>query len=179
METKVEEQAMDGSFWSEVGESLRTAWNRAGLPTVLAAGAIFGGMGCSPQSKSYMFDSFTELPAPPENARLQIGVSTEEDGTIFINYIIWNADKAEFVRRDIHYTSKKVLGMVNAGDFRQKGGYEQRILDGEVLSSGAIVDQERGVITLPSGLLVDGKSGSVMDAQGNVIKTLEKVTTAE
>ena len=158
-----------GDLWENLGSSLRTAWNKVGAEaTLVALGLTL--VGCSPQTKSYYSGSFTALPPPPPDARLQLSVSTEQDGTVFINYVSWDKAEARFVRKDIHYTSEKFMQLANFGDFREAGGYKQRIHDGEVLMGGAIVDQASHKILLPNGTAVDGPTGNIIGARGEVLK---------
>lgn len=137
-----------------------------GASTVGVSVGLAGMEGCSPKASSYWFGSYSKLPDPPSDARLQIGVSTESDGAVFINYIVWDSSANLFKRKDIHYTTTTL----HPGSFTEAGGYMQRILDGEVLASGAVVDQQRGVILLPGGLVLDGRSGDVMDKSGEIVK---------
>ncbi len=127
-------------------------------------------IGFSPQQKSYWLGTYTELPPPPENARLQLSISTEDDGTIFINYVLWNPKKQQFYRADIHYTTVRKVLPGHSGHFREMGGYEQRILDGEVLYGDAIVDQEKKAILLTNGNVIDGPTGNILDKDGNIVK---------
>jgi hypothetical protein len=128
----------------------------------------------TPQTRSYYGNVYTRIPDPPAEARMQLGVSTEADGSLFINYVVWDKESQRFMRKDIHYTSLKgVLLTVNVGDFQAKGGYIQKIKDGEVLYGGAIVDQQQKVIHLPNGQKIYGPTGDIYDAQGNLSKRLE------
>ena len=155
----------------DLGASLRRCLHKTGVGlSALALAASLAG--CSPQFKSYWSGTYTDLPPPPPNARLQLGVSTEQDGTLFINYVVWDAKAAKFVRQDIHYTTEKVGGLANYGDFREMGGYRQPILDGEVLYGGAIVDQKSGNIILANGNKLDGASGNIFNPHGQLVKAL-------
>lgn len=157
--------------------TLRAALDSIGLsPTtigvgILSAAALFSS-GCSPQSKSYWSGTYTPLPDPPASCRLVLNTSTEDDGTIFINYVEWDTKTDSFVRRDTHYSTKGVVG--NWGDFKEYGGYEQKIRDGEVLVNGAIVDQAGKKIDIGNGRFVDGPTGNILDAKGNILKELKK-----
>lgn len=122
--------------------------------------------GCSPQTKSYYAGLFSQIPDPPKESRLRLDPSTESDGTLFISYVIWNDQEKRFTWKDIHYSTTRI----NRGSFKEMGGYEQRIRDGEVLPGGVIIDQENKRILLPSGLYVDGPTGDIKNAQGEVVK---------
>lgn len=162
------ETKQDGLF-DEIGASLRNALKYVAVGA--SAVALSTGLpGCSPQQNSYWTGTYTTLPAPPDNARTQVGVSTEDDGTVFINYIIWDSATNDFKRQDVHYTTT----FWGPGTFSEAGGYVQEIKDGEVLSGGIIVDQKAGVLLLPNGYRVDGKTGDVRDASGYVVKSLER-----
>lgn len=130
--------------------------------------------GCSPQEKSRMWGSFTQLPDPPPEARLQIGVSTEADGTLFINYVCWETNAQKFIRKDIHYSimSDHVIAFIPNNSFREAGGYIQRIKDGEVLSGGQVVNQTGKTIMIGGGLFIDGPTGNVINQSGQVVKAL-------
>jgi hypothetical protein len=126
--------------------------------------------GCSPQTKSYWTGAYTDLPEPPENFRLQTGSSTEDDGTVFINYVLWDQKHQKFYRADIHYTTENRLLPGHSSSFREMGGYKQRIVDGEVLTGGVIVDQASKTLILPDGNRVDGPTGNIFDKSGNLVK---------
>jgi hypothetical protein len=162
-------EAHKSDRWENLGASLRRGMANLGTEvTLVALGLTLAG--CSPQTKSYYSGSFTDLPPPPPDARLQLSVSTEQDGTVFINYVTWDQKSTSFVRKDIHYTSEKMLQLANYGDFREAGGYKQTIRDGEVLMGGAIVDQAAHKILLPNGTAVDGPSGNIVNTAGQVLK---------
>ena len=160
----------DHSFARRIGDSLRALH----LPPAKVGAALLGLAavlpGCSPQNSSYYFGSFTKLPPPPPEARMQLGVSTEEDGTVFVNYVVWNDKASHFERKDFHYTSKKLGGTMNFGDFAAAGGYQQRIHDGEVLYGNAIVDQKAGRIIMQGGNYIDGRTGNTYSADGTLLK---------
>lgn len=113
----------------------------------------------------------TKLPPPPPEARMQLGVSTEDDGKVFINYVMWNADRGKFERKDIHYTTT----FLEPGTFGQAGGYQQEIADGEVLYGGATVLQAEGRIVLPNGNYIEGKTGHIYSPSGTLVKKLTPV----
>lgn len=153
------------SDFSSLGRSLRRAARAAGVSALGVAMGIAAG--CSPQEKSYWAGSFTKLPDPPANARMQLSTSTEQDGTVFINYIVWDASTNQFARKDIHYSTT----FSGPGTFSECGGYSQKIRDGEVLYGGAIVDQANGKIILPDGKVIEGATGNVKQG-AEVVKTL-------
>lgn len=159
----------------QLSSSLRSALESIGLsPSTLGIGllsvATLFTAGCSPQSKSYWTGAYTKLPDPPASARLVLNTSTEDDGTVFINYVEWNQKTSEFIRRDTHYSTKGIIG--NYGNFSELGGYEQRIRDGEVLVNGAIIDQKEKRIDLGDGRYVDGPTGNIIDSSGKIMKEL-------
>lgn len=158
-------QALHNFQTTKIGKTARAI-----MLGVMLTGASVAVTGCSPQEKSYWTKSFTALPDPPSNARLQLGVSTEDDGKIFINYVVWDDRTNQFKRQDIHYSTTTL----KPGTYFEMGGYEQRIKDGEVLYGGAIVDQANKKILLSDGNYVDGPTGDVFDAQGNLVKRLSK-----
>lgn len=164
------EKGSETSSFEQIGSSLVKALESVGITrlglgaAVLATAAAMSG--CSPQEKSYWTSSYTELPPPPAEARMQLGVSTEDDGTVFINYVIWDAEKGEFARKDIHYTTT----VMHPGSFQEAGGYKQKVHDGEVIYGDAIVDQKAGKILLSNGNSIDGKTGNILNAEGEVIK---------
>lgn len=139
------------------------------LPAVAVA-CIIAFARCTPQNKSYWNGTYTKLPEPPLDSRLQIGTATESDGKLFINYVVWDRKENIFKRLDVHYTTT----LTAPGTLTEAGGYEQGIYDGEVLVSGAIVDQKKGVIILPGGQLLDGKTGDILDNQGAVLKQVRR-----
>jgi hypothetical protein len=160
----------DSSSFEQMSDSLVKALesigiSRLGLSAALLATAA-AVSGCSPQDKSYWSSTYTDLPPPPAEARMQLGVSTEDDGTVFINYVIWDAGKGEFARKDIHYTTT----VMHPGSFQEAGGYKQKIHDGEVIYGDAIVDQKVGRIILSNGNTIDGKTGNILSADGEIIK---------
>ena len=130
--------------------------------------------GCSPKEMSYWTGSYTQMPDPPAAARMQTGVSTESDGDLFINYVIWNEQTNQFERHDIHYTAGKFGNTLQVGNFREAGGYKQRIMQGEILTGGAAVDQKAGVLRFPDGSWVDGPTGAYLSAKGDTITKLER-----
>ena len=140
------------------------------LGAVLAIGGAL--TGCSPKSKSYMSGAYTPFPEAPANARIQIGVSTESDGDVLINYIVWDSGSSSFLRKDIHYSAARWGGLAGYGDFTERGGYQQKIRDGEVLSSGVVVDQKNSKLILSDGMILDGPTGKVIDKTGTVVKEL-------
>ena len=168
-ESRGPESVPGKTTWESIGESLSNAFESAGLSrlglgaVVLASAVMLGG--CSPQEKSYLYSSYTDLPPPPAEARMQLGASTEEDGTVFINYVIWDGAAKEFVRKDIHYTTT----ITHPGTFSSAGGYQQNIHHGAVLYGDAIVNQKEGKIHLSNGNVIDGKTGNIQDASGRVL----------
>jgi hypothetical protein len=158
------------STFDQIGDALFKALEGVGISrlglsaAVLASAAMMSG--CSPQNKSYWSSTYTNLPAPPAEARMQLGVSTEDDGTVFINYVVWDADRGEFARKDIHYTTT----VMNPGSFQEAGGYKQKVYDGEVIYGDAIVDQKAGKIILSNGNVIDGKTGNIVSPEGEIIK---------
>lgn len=168
------------SVFEKIGDSLRKAYDSAGMKLALVGlGAVLlGGCQASPGMNSKYNNSYTSLPAPPANARLQIGVTAhghEDTYDILINYIEWNSSQDKFVRRDVHYSAYNQSGFGGYDDhFTERGGYEQNIYDGEVLASGAIVDQVKKVIYLPGGNIMDGPTGKVFASDG---RTIIKVPT--
>ncbi len=161
--------AADAS-WGSLGDSLGSALESCGVSRATLGTAVILGAalltGCSPQQSSYWTGNYTKLPPPPATARMQLGVSTEDDGTVFINYVTWNKDSARFERKDIHYTTTSLA----PGTFSQAGGYEQEIHDGEVLYGGAIVDQAAGKILFADGKYIEGKTGNIYAESGKLIK---------
>lgn len=170
IEQKSTSREEPSAVWESISESLQSAFSAVGLSrAAIGAGVLVAAAalsGCSPQTNSYWTGSYTELPPPPPAARMQIGVSTEEDGTVFINYVMWNKDDGVFERKDIHYSTT----MTNVSGFSEMGGYKQKIHDGEVLSAGVIVDQTNQVIILPNGNRIEGKTGNIVAPDGKVVK---------
>jgi hypothetical protein len=150
-------------FSRALAETSRTLLVIAGI-TLLA--------GCSPKLKSQYFDEYTDIPAPPADARIQLSVSTEKDAEMTINYVVWDEGSKEFKRKDIHYSTTTRMGIGQHSDFQQRGGYLQSIRDGEVLTGGIVVDQLAGKLYLPGGNLLDGASGNVYKPNGELLKTL-------
>lgn len=112
------------------------------------------------------FKKYTPLPDPPPEARLQLNVSSESTGHVFINYVIWDSQATCFKRRDIHYADT----IFEPGQFREQGGFEQRIPHGEALAAGIVIDQKNGHILLNNGLRIDGPTGHLFDAEGRILK---------
>ena len=156
----------------DIQDALSSAWGKVALG-VASIGLAAAASGCSPKELSYWTGNYTQMPDPPVAARMQTGVSTESDGDLFINYVVWNDTAKQFERHDIHYTAGKLGNMVQVGDFREAGGYKQRIKHGEVLTGGAVIDQRAGLIRFPDGSRVDGPSGTYLSAHGDTITTLE------
>lgn len=160
--------------WKGLGDSLRNAVPEA-IDSPAARIGVLGlallVAGCSPQQKSFWGGSFTAVPAPPPEARMQLGTSTETDGNLFINYVVWDASKARFERKDIQYSTENIIGLNNS-KFSQLGGHIQHIADGEVLYGGAIVDQAAHKIILSNGNYIDGPTGNVHTANGELLKAL-------
>lgn len=169
VQDKQVQPAHEPSTWDSLGASLggmleKIGITRIGLGAVaIASAALISG--CSPQDKSYWSNQYTDLPPPPPEARMQLGVSTEKDGTVFINYVVWDGENSQFARKDIHYTTT----LAHPGQFQAAGGYKQKIHHGEVLYGDAIVDQKEKQIVLSNGNLIDGKSGNIIDREGTVI----------
>jgi len=160
--------------FEQVGDSLRNAMNVLKVGAVLG-GAAIGLSGCSsPSGSSYRSGSYTTIPAPPAEARVQISLSTDEHDNVFVNYLCWDQKNSNFVRRDVHYSAARVGGLAGYGNYTERGGYEQAIKDGEVLGSGVIVDQKNGKLLLRDGLSMDGRTGDITDPSGKVVKHLEK-----
>lgn len=156
----------------DLGDSLRQNLNRLGA----LAGAAILLAGCrSPSGQSYVNNAQIGVPMPPAEARITINISTDENDNLFINYISWDSASSKFVRKDVHYTatSSAVLSTYS-NEFEQKGAYVQPIRDGEVLASGIIVDQEKGILLMPGGYTMDGKTGDILDKDGKIIKHLER-----
>lgn len=153
----------------QAGSSLFSLANKFKLG-IAALVVTTGLVGCSPQTRSYYLGTFTDLPPPPPTARMQLETSTEEDGTVFINYVMWDAKQEKFFRKDIHYTSQKLMRQANFGSYSEAGGYQQNIHDGEVLAGGAIVDQTNGRILLDGDRYIDGRTGNTYDGSGKIIK---------
>lgn len=162
----------DNAF-ENIGISLRKCANKI-LPISIATVSILSLIGCSPKYKSLLSGSYTNIPSPPAAARIQVGVSTESNGDVLINYICWDKDNSKFVRRDVHYTTGNWTGIGQSNEFQEKGGYLQSILNGEVLSGGIIVDQRQGRLTLPNGYYIEGPTGSIIDKEGKVVTTLDR-----
>ena len=160
-----------------LGQSLRKICDSIGFKLAVAGVGVSMLAGCGPASPGFNSrynNAYTQLPEPPVNARLQIGVTAhgrEDSYDILINYIEWNPQNSNFVRRDVHYSARNTTSSWNMYDdhFSEKGGYEQKIIDGEVLASGAIVDQKNGVILLPGGNIMDGPTGKVFAPDGKTV----------
>lgn len=165
--------AQQPTAWEALGQSLGHALESIGITRTGVGVLLMGGAallsGCSPQNKSYWNNTFTALPNPPAEARMQLGVSTEEDGTVFINYVTWNAESKQFERKDVHYTTT----VTHPGSFSAAGGYSQKIHHGEVLYGDAIVDQHAGKILLGNGNSIDGETGNIFDKSGELVIKLE------
>ena len=169
----------DKSYPEQFKETMSDAVGDLLSNTTIALGAVVLSAaliaGCSPQQKGWWGGDFTKLPAPPAESRLQIGVSTEADGTVFINYLTWDKDKSQFVRKDYYYTTEAVIG--HTSQFQEAGGYVQQVNDREVLVSGIIVDQKKGLLILPNGLNVDGRTGNIVNSDGKVVENLQTAST--
>jgi hypothetical protein len=140
--------------------------------TLLVLAGIATLASCSPKLKSQYFDEYTNIPAPPSDARIQLSVSTEQDAEMTINYVVWDKAAKEFKRKDIHYSTSTRIGIGQHSEFQQRGGYLQDIRDGEVLMGGIVVDQTTGKLHLPGGNLVDGATGNVFKPNGELLKAL-------
>ena len=158
--------------FEELGHSLRDSLEKIGkfgTMGILAATILTG---CSPQERSFYLNQYVPIPKPPAEARMQLGISTEADGDVFVNYVVWNEKDNRFERKDVHYSSSRIINGLNMFDYKEQGGYVQPILDGEVLYGNAVVDQATGKIILPGGNCIDGRTGNVITASGEVVKTL-------
>ncbi len=131
------------------------------------ASALLGAGGTS-----FWLGTYTPIPAPPKEARMQMSLSTESGDHVFVNYLIWDKDQERFRRQDIHYATSN--GLINTNEFKERGGLVQDVHDGEILSGGVIVDQLRKRLILPSGYLVDGPTGNIMNKSGEVIKKFQE-----
>ena len=155
---------------SETSVFSRTLAQTSRTLLVLAGIAVLAS--CSPKLKSQYFDEYTDIPAPPADARIQLSVSTEQDAEMTINYVVWDSRGKEFKRKDIHYSTNTRIGIGQHSNFQQRGGYLQDIRDGEVLTGGIVVDQSAGKLYLPGGNLLDGASGNVYKPNGELLKAL-------
>jgi len=140
--------------------------NNEKKPSGLAS-ALLGAGG-----SSFWLGTYTPIPEPPPQARMQMSIATEGGDHIFINYLIWDKQANRFKRQDVHYATSN--GLINTNTFKERGGLVQEVHDGEVLYGGAIVDQLRHRLILPSGLMVDGPTGDIMDQYGRVVKHFQE-----
>lgn len=136
--------------------------NRNEQPNPLAS-AILG-----PRGTSFWLGAYTPIPAPPPQARIQMGLETTGLGDVMINYLMWDKDANRFKRQDVHYSAFN--GLFKTNSFEERGGFVQDIRDGEMLYGGVIVDQKNGKLLLNGGGTMDGPTGNVFDQHGNLIK---------
>ncbi len=131
-------------------------------PSALAS-ALLG-----PSGTSFWMGTYTPIPAPPPQARMQMSVETGGPAHLYVNYLIWDQKAQCFKRQDVHYAASNGFFATNA--YNERGGLVQEVNDGEVLYGGVIVDQLNKRLILPNALFMDGPSGNISDQQGRIIK---------
>jgi hypothetical protein len=142
--------------------------NRNNQPSALAS-AILG-----PGGTSFWMGTYTPIPEPPLQARMQMSVETAGPAHLYVNYLIWDNQSQRFKRQDVHYAASNGLFATNA--FSERGGFVQDVHDGEVLYGGVLVDQLRRRLILPNSLFMDGPTGNILDGQGRIVKRFREET---
>ena len=140
--------------------------DRNNKPSALAS-ALLGTTGTS-----FWLGTYTPIPEPPVQARMQMSVEAAGPGHLYINYLTWDNEAQRFKRQDVHYATSN--GLFTTNSFEERGGFVQEVHDGEVLYGGVIVDQLNRRLILPNALFMDGPTGNIMNGQGQIVKRFQQ-----